>query len=134
MFWVQDSFLKGDKHLEKRRAEQAEIRRLKREERMEKMYNMGKGNVNVEAAAEQLSEMSEDEFGNVVIKKRVARQIEEGVYGADNQDPSDLMLLEPVRRQSLVEVHNDLDAVDPDEFDRIIEREKSNIRKQKSSA
>ena len=52
MFWVQDSFLKGDKHLEKRRADQAEIRRLKREERMEKMYNMGKGNVNVEAAAD----------------------------------------------------------------------------------
>ena len=52
MFWVQDSFLKGDKHMEKRRAEQAEIRRLKREERMEKMYNMGKGNVNVEAAAD----------------------------------------------------------------------------------
>ena len=38
--------------MEKRRAEQAEIRRLKREERMEKMYNMGKGNVNVEAAAD----------------------------------------------------------------------------------
>ena len=76
----------------------------------------------------------EDEFGNVIIRKRVARQIEEGVYGADNQDPSDLRLLEPVRRQSLVEVHNDLDAVDPDEFDRIIEREKSHIRKQKSSA
>jgi hypothetical protein len=47
------------------------------------MYNMGKGNANVDAAAEHLSEVSEDEFGNVVIKKRINRQIEEGVYGVD---------------------------------------------------
>jgi len=30
-----------------------------------------------------LSEMSEDEFGNIVIKKRMHRQIEEVVYGVD---------------------------------------------------
>ena len=46
------------------------------------MYNMGNNNAKVAAAEEQLSEVSEDEFGNVVIKKRINRQIEEGMYGA----------------------------------------------------
>ena len=50
MFWIQDAFLKGDKHLDARRAEQEERRRREREERREKMYNMGKGNINVDAA------------------------------------------------------------------------------------
>ena len=46
------------------------------------MYNMGNNNAKVAAAEEQLGDESEDEFGNVVIKKRINRQIEEGVYGA----------------------------------------------------
>lgn len=45
------------------------------------VFDMGKGNKRVEAAGEQLDEVSEDEFGNVVIKKRINRQIEEGMYG-----------------------------------------------------
>ena len=44
MFWVQDAFLKGDKHLDARRLEQEAKRRRERQERREKMYNMGKGN------------------------------------------------------------------------------------------
>ena len=65
--------MKGDKHLDARRLEQEEKRRRERKERREKMYNMGKGNVKVDAAADELSEFSEDEFGNVVIKKRMNR-------------------------------------------------------------
>ena len=84
MFWVQDAFLKGDKHLDARRAEQEAQRRREREERRERMYNMGKGNKEVDAAAIEIeSEASEDEFGNIVIKKRMNRQIEEGMYGND---------------------------------------------------
>jgi hypothetical protein len=81
MFWIQDAFLKGDKHLDARKIEQEEQRRRERAERREKNYNMGKGNEKVEAARDQLDEVSEDEFGNIVIKKRINRQIEEGVYG-----------------------------------------------------
>ena len=117
VLWVQDNFLKGDKHLDARRAEQEAKRRAEREERREKNYNMGKGNVNVEAAAEQLSEVSEDEYGNIVIKKRINRQIEEGMYGADPE-------VALVKRASLYEANNDLDAVDSDEFDRILENDK----------
>ena len=85
MFWVQDAFLKGDKHLDARRVEQEAARRRERMERRDKMYNFGKGNAQVQAAADQLEQSeSEDEFGNVVIKKRIARQIEEGVYGVDD--------------------------------------------------
>ena len=84
MFWVQDAFLKGDKHLDARRAEQEAQRRREKEERRERMYNMGKGNKEVDAAAIEIeSEASEDEFGNIVIKKRMNRQIEEGMYGND---------------------------------------------------
>ena len=47
---------------------------------------MGKGNAQVQAAADQLEQSeSEDEFGNVVIKKRMNSQIEEGVYGVDDE-------------------------------------------------
>ena len=98
------------------------------------MYNMGKGNVNVDAAAEHLSEVSEDEFGNVVIKKRINRQIEEGVYGVNENDFGLKGLPPMVRGNSILEMHNDLDAVDEDEFDRIIEKEKEAIRKSIGSA
>ena len=48
---------------------------------------MGKGNAMVEAAKDQLEQSeSEDEFGNVVIKKRINRQIEQGVYNLDNDE------------------------------------------------
>lgn len=48
MFWIQDAFLKGDKHLDARKAEQEAERRRLREERC----NMGAGNRKVEAAGE----------------------------------------------------------------------------------
>lgn len=115
MFWIQDAFLKGDKHLDARRAEQELKKRLAREERREKMCNMGKSNAQVAAAEQYLDEVSEDEFGNVVIKKRMARQIEEGVYGENRRHQ---------RVASVVESHNDLNAVNEDEFDRILEQEK----------
>lgn len=70
--------------------------------------------------------MSEDEFGNIVIKKRMHRQIEEVVYGVDEGNDFDKDV-PSVRGGSIYEAHNDLDAVDEDEFDRIIENEK--IRK-----
>lgn len=73
--------------------------------------------------------MSEDEFGNVVIKKRMHRQIEEGVYALDIRDNGGL----PVRNKSIVEAHHDLDAVDEDEFDRILDNERK-IRKSKSKS
>ena len=73
MFWVQDAFLKGDKHLDARKIEQETRRRLERAERRDKMYNMGRGNAKVDAAEEHLSEFSEDEFGHVIIKKRINR-------------------------------------------------------------
>ena len=47
---------------------------------------MGKDNPEVKAAQEQLSEVSEDDDGNIVIKKRMHRQIEEGVYGKPEDD------------------------------------------------
>ena len=88
------------------------------------MYNMGKGNAEVEAAREELEqEESEDEFGNVVIKKRINRQIEEGVYNMDKDEFVPVGQVK-VRSGSLVEMHNDLDKVDEDEFDRILEQEK----------
>ena len=123
MFWVQDAFLKGDKHLDARRAMQEAMKRKIRMEMREKMYNMGKGNAEVEAAREQLEqEESEDEFGNVVIKKRINRQIEEGVYNMDNDEFVPIGEAGPkYRKSSIVEMHNDLDKVDEDEFDRIIE-------------
>ena len=86
MFWIQDAFLKGDKHLDARKIEQEEIKKRERAERRERKYNMGKGNPDVDAADGQLSEVSEDEWGQIVIKKRINRQIEEGVYGVDDQD------------------------------------------------
>ena len=116
MFWIQDAFLKGDKHLDARKIEQEEERRRAREARRERLYNMGKGNVEVAAAGEQLSEASEDEEGNIVIKKRINRLIEEGMYGKDD--------LKAKRQGSIIEQHDDLDAVDMDELDRIIEKEK----------
>ena len=123
MFWVQDAFLKGDKHLDARRAMQEAMKRKQRLEMRERMYNMGKGNAEVEAAREQLEqEESEDEFGNVVIKKRINRQIEEGVYNMDNDEFVPIGEAGPrYRKSSIVEMHNDLDKVDEDEFDRIIE-------------
>ncbi len=47
---------------------------------------MGKGNPDVDAAAGELDEVSEDEFGQIVIKKRINRQIEVGVYGVDDDE------------------------------------------------
>ena len=58
MFWVQDSFLKGDKHMDKRKLEQEEIRRQKAKERRERMYNFGKGNTTVNAAQFEMTEES----------------------------------------------------------------------------
>ena len=81
----------------------------------------------MEAAADQVSEASEDEYGNIVIKKRINRQIEEGIYGGAANE------LEMVRGKSIVEQHNDLDAVDEDEFDRILENEKA-MRRSRDSA
>ena len=122
MFWVQDAFLKGDKHLDARRLEQEAALRRERLERREKNYNFGKGNAQVEAAADQLEmDESEDEFGNVVIKKRIARQIEEGVYGLDDEPFHIASQSDQLRQGSIVELHNDLDAMDEDEFDRIID-------------
>lgn len=72
-----------------------------------------------------MSEVSEDEYGNIVIKKRMHRQIEEGVYGKDARNKNR-------RAGSIIEMHDDLNAVDEDEFDRIIEQEKAD-RKGKSS-
>ncbi len=63
--------------------EQEEIKKRERAERRERKYNMGKGNPDVDAADGQLSEVSEDEWGQIVIKKRIDRQIEEGVFGVD---------------------------------------------------
>lgn len=130
MFWVQDAFLKGDKHLDARKIEQEELRRIARAERREKMYNMGKGNANVDAAAIELDEVSEDEFGNVVIKKRINRQIEEGVYGVDDDESQSLS--HKKRAGSIIELHDDLNAVDEDAFDKIIDQEKA-VRKSKLS-
>jgi len=45
------------------------------------------------------------------------RQIEEGVYGKDARHNR--------REGSIIEKHDDLNAVDEDEFDRIIEQEKA---------
>ena len=100
-------------------------------ERREKLYNMGKGNLQVDAAADQLEQSeSEDEDGNVVIKKRINRQIEEGVYGVE--DSFSVAQHGPhYRKSSIVEMHNDLDAMNEDEFDKIIDQEKA-IRKSKS--
>ena len=44
MFWVQDGFLKGDKHLDARRLEQEAIARRLRKERRERLFNMGMKN------------------------------------------------------------------------------------------
>ena len=84
---------------------------------------MGRGNAAVEAAKDQLEQSeSEDEFGNVVIKKRINRQIEEGVYNMDNDEFIPFGQAGPkVRKSSIVEMHNDLEKVDEDEFDRIID-------------
>ena len=91
------------------------------------MYNFGANNQEVNKAEDQLSEVSEDEFGNVVIKKsrRMNRQIEEGMYGGDIED------LKIIRGNSIHDIHNDLEAVDEDEFDRIIDEERK-IRKRQS--
>jgi len=47
IFWIQDSFLKGDKHLDERRLEQELLRKKLARERRERMYNFGKGNKQV---------------------------------------------------------------------------------------
>lgn len=61
MFWIQDAFLKGDKHMDARRIEQEEKRRQERAARRELNYNMGKGNLNVQAAADMVSDHSEED-------------------------------------------------------------------------
>lgn len=78
------------------------------------------------AAEDQLDMESEDEFGNVVIKKRMNRQIEEGVYAPDLRNNG-----LPVSNNQIVEGNNDLDAVDEDEFDRILENERK-VQKSRS--
>ena len=68
------------------------MRRKERAERRERNYNMGKGNVKVEAAADLVSEDSDGSFGNIVLNKRINRQIEEGMYGSSfhsNNAPGD---------------------------------------------
>ena len=61
-----------------------------------------------------------------MIKKRINRQIEEGVYNMDNDEFVPFSSDGPrVRNSSIVEIHNDLDKVDEDEFDRILDQEKA---------
>ena len=50
IFWIQDLFLKGDKHLDERKLEQEAIKRAERAKRRELNYNFGKGNEKVAAA------------------------------------------------------------------------------------
>ena len=83
------------------------------------MYNMGKGNVEVEAAADQLSEVSEDEFGNVIIKKRMNRQIEEGMYGKGAGGDFEFEWERQMSRNG--SINAGFDEVDEDAFDQIID-------------
>ena len=92
---------------------------------------MGKGNVKVEAAADLVSEDSDGSFGNIVINKRINRQIEEGMYGEDffsnNLDAPSLKN----RGSIVVEMNANLDEVDEDAFDRIIDEEKAKKRNER---
>ena len=77
-FWIQDSFLKGDDHVEERQKGQLEYRR-----RMTEMYNLRRSRIS-EPGASDFSESESDQYGAVVIrpnyKKRLTRQIDEGVF------------------------------------------------------
>ena len=129
VFWIQDSFLKGDKHMDQRRIEQEELRKKLARERRERLYNMGQSNKQVNMAENEVTEESQDEDGNIIIKKKksINRQIEEGLYLIQDEDynPDGSFHQAAAVGQGM----DDLDY-DPDAFDQLIEEQKKIKRAQ----
>ena len=98
ILWIQDAFLKGDKHAEERKKAQEAYRR-----RWQKIHDLRREDPNDPGASDYSDKEAENEFVLIDQSKqndRLIRQIEEGVYNIKREDyDPDGMLKE--RRRSL---------------------------------
>ena len=99
ILWIQDAFLKGDKHADARRDAQERFRR-----RWEKIHDMRREHAAPGASNQFMDKEGEDEF--VLIdesspkQKSLIRQIEEGVYNIKKEDYDPNGELSQQRRRS----------------------------------
>ena len=99
ILWIQDAFLKGDKHAEERRVAQERFRK-----RWEKIHDMRREHAAPGAFYQFQDKEGEDEF--VLIdesspkQKSLIRQIEEGVYNIKKEDYDPNGNLSQQRRRS----------------------------------